>query len=139
MVNNKILTYVSIFSRGTGASVNPEKRIPINKKSMKSLASLPPRKDPITNPDINMSGTKKDQSLPTQLAKFCPGCKSLINKAEDGCNDYTDTSRTDKEDYVDNLKAINNKDIMMTNTKMKIRNITTVMKVLSTKLKNNNC
>ena len=70
MVDNKIRTYVSIFSGGTGASVKPEKRIPINKKSMKSLAMLPPRKDPIPNQDINRLGTKKYQSLPPQLAKF---------------------------------------------------------------------
>ena len=71
----------------------------------------PPRKDTIPNKDINISGTKKDQSLPQQLAKFSPGYKSLINKSEDCCNNYTDTSRTDKEDSVDNLKSINNKNI----------------------------
>ena len=63
---------------------------------MKSLAMLPPRKDPIPNQDINTLGTKKYQILPPQFAKFCPGYKSLRNKSEDGCNDYTDTSRTDK-------------------------------------------
>ena len=71
----------------------------------------PPRKDPIPNQDLNMVGAKKDQNIPTQLSKFCPGYKSLIKKAEDVCNYSTDNSRTDKEDFVNNLKAINNKNI----------------------------
>ena len=78
---------------------------------MKSLAMLPPRKDPIPNQDINILGTKKYQSLPLQLSKYFPGYKSLINEAEDGRNDSTDTSRTEKEDSLKNLKAINNKNI----------------------------
>ena len=41
----------------------------------------------------------------------------------------TDLSRTDKEDSVDNLKAIINNQ-MMNNTKIIISNITKVMKVL---------
>ena len=71
----------------------------------------PPRKDPIPNQDIIMYGTEKDQSLPPPLAKVIPGYKSLINEAEDGRNYSTDTSHNDKEDYVDNIKAINNKNI----------------------------
>ena len=63
---------------------------------MKSLAMLSTRKDPISNQYINMLGIKKDRSLPPQLAKFCPGYKSLIKEAEDGCNDSTDNSRTDE-------------------------------------------
>ena len=47
---------------------------------MKSLAMLPPRKDPIPNQDINILGTKTYQSLPPQLAKYSTGYKSLINK-----------------------------------------------------------
>ena len=78
---------------------------------MKSLAMLPPRKDTITNQDINMLGTEKDQSHPPQLDKFRPGYKSLINEAEDGRNNYTDTSHTDKEDSVNNMKSINNNNI----------------------------
>ena len=84
---------------------NPRKRIPRKKKNIKPLATSPPRNDPIPNPDINILGTEKDQSLPPQLAKFCPGYKSLRNKAEDGCNDSTDTSRTDKEDSAENPKS----------------------------------
>ena len=66
-------------------------------------------KYPVTNQYINMLVTKKDQSFPPRLAEFCPVNKSLINKAEDDRNDSTDTSRTDKEYFVDNLKAMNNK------------------------------
>ena len=58
-----------------------------------------------------MLGTKKNQKFPPQLAKFRPVYKSLINESEYGLNDSTDTSLTDKEDYVDNLKAVNNKNI----------------------------
>ena len=68
-------TDVSILSVGTGDSVTPEKWIPRNKKNMKSLASLPPRNDPIKNPYINMLGTKKDQSHPPQLPKCFPWFK----------------------------------------------------------------
>ena len=71
----------------------------------------PPRKDPIPNQDINMLATKKDQIFPSKLAKFCPGCKSLINETEYGRNDSTDTSGTDKYDYVKSLKAIHNENI----------------------------
>ena len=63
---------------------------------MKSLAMSPPRKYPISNQDNTILGTKKWQILPPQLAKYCPGYKLLINEAEDGSNDYTDNSRTDK-------------------------------------------
>ena len=78
---------------------------------MKSLTILSSRKDTIPNQDINMYGTKTFQILTPQLAKIRPGFKVLINEAEDGHNDYTDTSRTDKEDYVDNLKSIKDKNI----------------------------
>ena len=110
MLDSKTRTGVSIFFLGTGASVTPGKRNP-RRKNIKSLAMLPPRKDQITNQYINMLGTGKDQSLPPQLAKFCPGYKSIKNKAEDGRNDSTDTSLNDKEDYVDNLKSIYSKNI----------------------------
>ena len=76
---------------------------------MKSLENFPPRKYPIPNQDINMLGTVKDQSLPPQLPKFCPGQKSLINEADDDCHDYTDTSCTNNKYSVDNIKATNNK------------------------------
>ena len=111
MVDRKIRTDISIFSEGTGASVTPDKFIPIKKRSMKSIAMLPPRQYPITNQDTNILGTEKDQSLPPQLAKYTSGYKSLINEAEDGHYYYTDTSRTDKEDSVNNLKAVNDKNI----------------------------
>ena len=78
---------------------------------MKWLAIPPPRKDPIKNQYINRFGTKKYQILPPQLAKFCPGYKLLINETEYGRNYFTGTSSTDKEYSVDNLKAINNKNI----------------------------
>ena len=72
---------------------------------------FPPRKDLIPNQDIKMLGTKRDQILPPQLAKLCPGYKSLKNESQDGRHDSTYKSRTDKEDYVENLQDINNKHI----------------------------
>ena len=80
-MDNKIRTGVSILSRGTGANLSPENRIPINKKNIKSLAISPPRKYSIKNQYINRLRTKKEQSRPLQLAKYCPGYKSLINEA----------------------------------------------------------
>ena len=94
----------------------------------------PQRKDPITNLDINRLSTEKYQSLPPQLAKFRPGCRSLRNEAEDDCNDYTETSRTDKGYYIDNIRSMNEK-IVITDTKRKIININTVIKVLFKKNK----
>ena len=90
---------------------------------------LSPRKNLITNQDINMLGTKTNQVLTPQLAKFLPGYKSLINELEDGRNYSTDTSCTDKEDSVNNLKAINKK-TLMTNTKMITHKTITIMKLL---------
>ena len=113
----------------TGASVTPEKLIPRKKRKMKSIATSPPRKDPIPNKDINTLGTEKGQSLPPQLPRFRPGYKSLRNKADDNRHDSTDNSLNDKEDSVDNIKATNNK-IVVTDTKRKICNTNTVMKVL---------
>ena len=129
MVDNKIRTNLSVLSGVTGASVSLEKRIPIKKKNMKSLAISPTRKDLIPNQDINILRTKTYQSLPPQLAKYCPGYKSLINAAEYGRNYSTDTSCTDKEDSVNNLKAINKK-TLMTNTKMITHKTITIMKLL---------
>ena len=77
---------------------------------MESPEMSPPRKDSIPNQDINRLSTKK-LHIPPQLARFPPGFKSVINKTEDDRNDSTDNSRTDKEDSVNNLKYINNKDI----------------------------
>ena len=51
---DKILADVSVLSGVTGSSVTPEQRIPRNKGSIKSLATSPPRNNPIPNQDINM-------------------------------------------------------------------------------------
>ena len=44
-------TDLSVLSGATGASITPEKLIPRKKKIIKSLVTLPPRKDPIQNQD----------------------------------------------------------------------------------------
>ena len=75
MVDKKIRTDVSIFSGSKVAIVTSERLIPRRKKNKKSLAMFPPKKNPIPNQDIIRLHTKKDQSLPPQLAKFCPGYK----------------------------------------------------------------
>ena len=49
---DKSLSNLSVLSGSTGAigaSITPEKRIPIKKGNIKPLATSPPRKDPITN------------------------------------------------------------------------------------------
>ena len=78
---------------------------------MKPPAMSLPRNDQIPNKNINTLGTKTDKSLPTQYSKYCTGYKSLIHEAEDDPNDSANTSRNDKEYSVNNLKAINNKNI----------------------------
>ena len=55
------------MSGSTVAIVTPENCIPRKKNNMKSLATSPPRKDPISNQDINMLGTKNDQSCLPQI------------------------------------------------------------------------
>ena len=90
-VDKKTRSNVYFLSVGTRAIATPEKHIPRKNRNMKSLAMLTPRRDPIPNQDINILSTKKDQSLPPQLAEFPPGFKSLINKAEDDYNCSTDT------------------------------------------------
>ena len=71
----------------------------------------PQRKYLIPNYYINMLGNEKDQILPSKLAKLCPGCKPSINEAEDDHNDFTGTSRKDKEDSMENSTATENKNI----------------------------
>ena len=63
---------------------------------MTSLLMSPQIKDTIPDQYINILGTEKYQSLPPKLAKYGPGYKSLINEAEDGNNDSTDTLLIDK-------------------------------------------
>ena len=53
---DKIWTDISVdyvFKGETRASVTQERRIPRKKRNTKSLATSPPRKDPITNQDKN--------------------------------------------------------------------------------------
>ena len=52
---------------------------------------------------------KKHQSLLPHLPKFPPGFKSLRNESNDYRHESTDTSRTDKDDSMENIKAMNNK------------------------------
>ena len=59
MADPKMRTDVSVLSVGTCNSLTPEKRIPGKKKNTKSLAMMPPRKDPITNQYKDVLGTKK--------------------------------------------------------------------------------
>ena len=110
-------TDLYVISKVTGDSITPGKRIPGNKRNNKSPAMSPQRKDPIPNQDKNTLGIEKDQSLPPHVPKFSPGFKSLINEAYDDNHESTntsrpdknDTSRTDKYDYIENLKAMRNK------------------------------
>ena len=75
-----------------------EKRTPIKKSDMKSLAILTSRKYSISYQDNNMLGIVKYKSLPPLWPKCFPRYKLLINKADDDRIDSinTDTSRNDK-------------------------------------------
>ena len=106
---DKLRTDLYVLYIVTGTSVTPLKIAPINKRNMKSLATPPQRKDPIPHQDIHTLGTGKDQSLPPHLPKFFHGYKSLRNESDDDRHDSTDTPRTDKEGYIYNIKAMNNK------------------------------
>ena len=80
---------------------------------------MPPRKNPIPNQNKNPLGIEKYQSLPPYLPKFILGFKSFRNKADGDHQESIDTSRTYrydtprtyKYDSIENLKAINNKNI----------------------------
>ena len=110
-------TDISVLYGETGDSITPEKRIPRNKKKIKSLATSPPRKDPIPNQAKNTLGIEKYQSLSPHVPEFTPGFKSLRNEADDDHHEYTDTSRSDKDntsrtyqdDSIEHLKSTKNK------------------------------
>ena len=115
----KPLTDISVNSGLTGetrASVTPEKRIPRKKIDIKSLDTLPPGKNPITNHDINTLGLQKDKRLSPHVPPFPPIFKSLRNEADYdntettdiSCTDKDDTSRTNRDDSIENLKATKN-------------------------------
>ena len=61
-------------------------------------------------------GFHKDQCLPPQLTPFPPGFKSLRNKAnydnpetiDTSRKDKYDTSRTNQDDSIENMKAMKN-------------------------------
>ena len=145
---DKLQTDLSVNFGLTGetrASVTPEKLIPKMKRNIKPLATSPPRKDPIPNQDKNTSGHQRDQCLPPHKPPFSPVFKSLRNEANDdnpetsdtSCTDKDDTSRTNRDYSIEKLKSQRTQ-MLLTNTKIIICNINTVMTVLSTKTKNTN-
>ena len=77
---------------------------------MKSLVMSPPGKGLIPNQDINILGIKNIKVFHHNQLNIVLDIL-IINEAEDGRNDSTDNSRTDKQNYVNNLKAVNNKNI----------------------------
>ena len=100
----------------TRASVTPVKHIPGKKRNIKSLATSPPRKDPIKNQDKNNLGIQKYQCLPPHVSPFPHGFKSLINKANNdntkttdtSCTDKDDTSRANRDNFIENVKYTKN-------------------------------
>ena len=114
----KLRTDLSVNSGLTGetrASVTPEKSIPRNKINIKSLATSPPRNDPIPNQDKNTLGIQKYQCLISHVHPFSSRFKSLRNESNDDNPQSTDTSRTDKDvmsrtnqdDAIENVKDYN--------------------------------
>ena len=119
IVVDKLWTDISVNSGLIGetrASVTPEKRIPRKKINIKSLATLPPRKDPIPNQDKNTFGLKTNQSLPPHVPPFLVGFKFLRNKANYDHPETIDTSRIGKDDTsrtnrdysIENMKSMTN-------------------------------
>ena len=104
----------------------------------------PPIMHPIPNHDKNTLELPKYKCLPLYVPPLPPGFKLLRNEANDDNSvtiytsrtDKDDTSLTNQDDYIENVKAMKKK-MIMTNTKKIIHNINTVMKVLSTKPKKN--
>ena len=82
------LSVLSGVTGATGASVMPEKRVPRKKIKNKTLATLPPQKDPIQNQDKNTLDIEKDQILPPHVPQFPPVFKSLRNEANDDNHEY---------------------------------------------------
>ena len=81
-----VRTDISVFlwvAGATGDIVTLEKRIPRKKIKIKSLATSPPWKDPISNQDKNTLGLEKYQSLPPHIPPFPAGFKSLGKEADD--------------------------------------------------------
>ena len=67
---DKLITdmYVNYGFKGEKrANVTPEKRIPRNKRNIKSLAMSPRRKDPVPSQEKNDLGLQKYQCLPPQV------------------------------------------------------------------------
>ena len=77
----------------------------------------PQGKDPIPNQDKNTLRLQKDQCLlPPHTPSFYSGFKSFRKKANDDnpvtkdilCTDKDDTSRTNRDDSFENVKAMKN-------------------------------
>ena len=100
---------------------------------------FPPIKDTIPNQDKNILGLQKYQYLPPHVPPFSSGFKSLRIKANDDNLDTTDnartakvdTSRTNRNDFIEKVKATKKR--LMTKTKRKICNINTLIKVYQEK------
>ena len=110
------LSVNSVLTGETGAIVTPEKRVPRKKINIKSLAKSQLRKDPIPNQDKNTLGLQKYQCLPPHVPPFPTGFKSVRNEANydnpettyTSRTDKYDTSRTNRDDYIENVKSMNN-------------------------------
>ena len=110
------ISVLSVVIGAIGANVTPENRITIKKINIKSLETLPPIKDTISNQYKNNFGLKKYQSLPPHVPKFPSGFKSLRNKANDDNPESTDTSHNyrddmspaDWDDYIGDVKSMKN-------------------------------
>ena len=77
---------------------------------------------------------KKKNIKPKALSPFLPGNKRLLNEENDNNPETTDTSLYEKDDMSHtspyNSTEKGGKQMMMTNTRSKLQNFKTVMKVL---------
>ena len=87
----------------------PPRKDSIPNQYSKSPAILPLGKDPIPNQYSNITINEEDPIIPPILAKYPTGYKPLFNdmhypnKTECDLNFYTDSSRTDIEEYLNKL------------------------------------
>ena len=95
----------------TRVSVNPERRIPSEKRNMKSLAMSPPIKDPIPNQDSTRIIHQQYPTLPPLLSQWPTVHKPFFNdryvsnKIEEEINDSTDNWCAENKDSVNILNG----------------------------------
>ena len=118
---DKLRTDLSVFVRSNRSNRSYFNAIKTHyKKEKKKINRLQRRHQERIQFQIKikiLQGSKIYKSLPLHVPKFPPGFKSLRNEAYDDHHEYTDTSRTykddtlrtDQDDSIENIKSTKNK------------------------------